>query len=263
MFCGRDDKSKEDVIPGWAMKTLTNYWPQWTGVNPDDLTFFTGRRWGSQQAEGFNTKNPKRFPPVVTRAVCERHCNNGSMSNLEQKVEPLLAPTIRGQQRTFDRAQIGLIAFWAAKTALTLSLLRPEGRVVPDEHFRMLHELRAPLPGSYIFLSAYFGTEHPLFVRSYTLTPKSELELIPYGPKTHIWSYSIGHLALSVIWNVDKDIELVFNQDAMEGAVMPIWPNAPESLSWPGPTVLDDAALLAFSNTLAGEQSEGFIEREL
>lgn len=116
VFCGKDHGlSREHVFPEWLLELRS--------VGENDPRRNT-RNLGWLDEEGTvqwkqRDEGPIQAPSVV-KVVCEKHCNNGWMSDLERDAKPLLEPLIYGHATTLRVRDQKLIAFWAAKTVAVL-----------------------------------------------------------------------------------------------------------------------------------------------
>jgi hypothetical protein len=91
-------------------RTLTreHVWPQWlASVFEEEAPQPIVRRVGG----AVSIRNEPMFKQTV-RAVC-RDCNGGWMSQLEERVKPVLRPMIRGMTVQLGVDTQGLIATWA------------------------------------------------------------------------------------------------------------------------------------------------------
>ena len=65
---------------------------------------------------------PRRIRSLdLTAPICVT-CNNRWLAVLENDVQPVLAPLIRGEERTLAPREQQLLATWAVKTTLMLDL---------------------------------------------------------------------------------------------------------------------------------------------
>ena len=130
LFCSNSANSVEDAWPLW----ITNQ--------------FRGRQPSAVQAEragirltSWNTHQPK----LTIRCVCEE-CNNGWMSRLENRVQPLLQPLLTGQRSAMDMDGQATIATWAVKTAMVLEGMDPAEKRGYSQLQRERFRLRAAIP---------------------------------------------------------------------------------------------------------------------
>jgi len=101
LFCGEHGSSREHVFALWISKLFSDAAP------------FTVK------ATHGRSKTGLKQIALYSRAAC-RHCNNGWMSELEQRARPLLTPAIPGQTVRWDAEEQLIVAAWAFKTALML-----------------------------------------------------------------------------------------------------------------------------------------------
>jgi hypothetical protein len=96
IFCSNQAGSREHIWTKWVLER-------------QDFGPFCLKRAGAAEV------NLNKIE-LTTKSVCEK-CNNGWMSELEQKVKPILERMFDGKPVTIDAEQKHLIAVWVAKIA--------------------------------------------------------------------------------------------------------------------------------------------------
>lgn len=129
IFCQQQKKmSNEHIFPQWLQKHL--------GVQKDVL--YISRA---------NSEQPQRtlvYGRHLNGKVCTE-CNSGWMSKIEGSVKPLLISMldcVSPIHITADQSMI--LAWWVYKTALTLHSASPYGSVIPQRHYELALQQRAP-----------------------------------------------------------------------------------------------------------------------
>jgi hypothetical protein len=228
-FCRqrRPKMTKEDALPRWACRVLderraTNVrHKSGRGLDRELLRAYPLRSFGSARVE-----------------VCGR-CNGGWMSALENDVQLFAKPMIRGQATELDATQQGLLAYWALKTALCLSLsLSPD--LVPRGEFRDVYDRRSrrrPPDGTQVVLAAYLPAagrwgSHGKFGR----LPGKDGRAASW-----VATVDIGHLLLQVV----RDTEGVLGASAKtrSASTARIWPSVGTPVPWPPPRAMDADAV--------------------
>jgi hypothetical protein len=130
IFCGSSEKlTKEHIFPAWLQRYL--------GIGTQELNIV------------FYSENPQTMHSTVygrhlNRNVC-RKCNNEWMSQLESAVGPLLKDMLEDRiSRILTDDEIHFIGLWIFKTALTLHNANPYPQVIPERHYRLAFERKAP-----------------------------------------------------------------------------------------------------------------------
>lgn len=105
-------------------------------------------------------------PPFLQKVpdVCG-DCHHGWMSRLEVIAQRVLAPFILGEPGEIEVADVGAVAAWIQKTALTAMLVSSEeeragGYGLPASEYRELYALRnevQPHPASQFWIGRYEG----------------------------------------------------------------------------------------------------------
>lgn len=160
MFCGQAGSlSAEHVIPKWLRKSLQIQQP---------VREFRGTAYAGA-AETL---------AVVFHEVCTG-CNNGWMEKLESATRPILEPMLLGaapgSSRVLDPDHQALLATWAAKTALLLTLAKYRGQNhgwVPDSTLQWLagHSgSQMPPPGTRVWMGGLDTSDTPAWMQTATL----------------------------------------------------------------------------------------------
>jgi hypothetical protein len=244
MFCGGDGRrSREHVIPQWFSALLP------PGVRVD-----IGR--GSERGAARQSRTQTGVQ-IITKAVCE-DCNTGWMSELEARVRAVLTPAMLGQHARFHRADLDLIALWAAKTALAYAMTSPDQRdAVTDGMTRVLYERRCPPPLSGVWMGTYRGTFGKMQVAK-IIPRKLMLRDMATGSEVAAfdWTAAIGHVVLKVVfwpealWNDVGRIE--FEEPK---PLVPVWAEPwLDHVDWPAGPGYHEAELTALSFALVGRQ---------
>jgi hypothetical protein len=200
-----------------------------------------------------NTWTQRRRKPFSTRPkiVCAR-CNNGWMSRLEQRAQPIVAPLIRGEASTLDAAAQALTALWVVKTAMTLRWVHrhPDYRGIVPEHYREVFTHQRPPRTAQVFIGACSHDDRPLnrpavgfryrMMRIERFEVKTPAGItLPYRPAYGV-TLSLGNLAAVVFGHTYEMIRGRLVYDGLLGeALHSIWPDQSELLTWPEPPSLN------------------------
>ena len=239
IFCGKDDLTKEHVLPKWLQKY---FGPAAGGLHviskrdSDPITF-----------------NDKAFARTA-RIVCGG-CNSGWMSLLEAETEKLLGPLVTGPGigGTLSLEQQAILARWAAKTLIVLEYAGNE----KDNHIPIvipnrLYSLHALLPELTIYMGfrkeAYGeGGKHAAgyVVQSpTTVMCKPEHRKLMRVTKTDekkIFSVALvlGHVYFYML-GTDIPDGYVFLHPKEDQYLTELWPNHPEgSIVWPNTSPIE------------------------
>jgi hypothetical protein len=115
-------KSKEHIFPQWLS---AHYGARTEVVTPHRVSAMTGKL--------LSERPPKPLSGFKCGDVCG-DCNNGWMSQLEDRVRPILTADKRTGRLTLDEA--GVLAHWFVKTAAVLNVSQPYRLLFParDRH---------------------------------------------------------------------------------------------------------------------------------
>lgn len=179
----------------------------------------------------------------AARKVCER-CNTGWMNDLENLARPHLVPLIEGQRRVLDAPAQRIVAAWAVKTALALSLANPGKRPVATHHYRAMAEMKdRPPPKSLVWIGAYSGWRHAShFPEELTLSSSSG-DVDGYAA-----TLTVARLVLQVVGHSHNDDVSITKLGSRAHMAAQIWPVGGLT-HWPLPIVMDDDALAVLRNS--------------
>jgi hypothetical protein len=93
IFCPRTDLSKEHVWADWLKNRIPKNMPSYSSLSA--IAYPTHTEFKRQKISG-DIQSRK------LRVVCERHCNNGWMSRLQETAKPYLLPFVLGQVSALD-----------------------------------------------------------------------------------------------------------------------------------------------------------------
>jgi hypothetical protein len=179
------------------------------------------------------------------RDVCG-DCNHGWMSRLEAVAQRILTPFILGIAGELDTSDLGAVAAWAHKTALTSMLVssgpeRAAGHGVPASEYRALYDLREVTtpPASQLWIGRYTG----LRMASVHVTPVAiRFDGIPEPdlPQGYAMTIVIGQLLIQGIRFTTPTLAVTATNEL---GLPQIWPPA-GPVAWPGGTDVDDTTFL-------------------
>jgi hypothetical protein len=231
VFCGEDRKlSREHVFPQW----LKNHFPELEQVEADHV-----RRVVTPTTDDEHTRPGPAFD-FVSRDVCEA-CNNGWMSDLENRAQPILAPMLADQPQVLTALDQATLATWATKTMLAMQGVNMGGkRVVGEPRYRWFERHRMPLPASHVWLCHYADrTRRPVVVHQWgiTVAPSGAPPPRPDDPINGLGvAFAIGPVAF---WLVAYDVPGgPHTEAASDDAHVLIWPALGPDVRWPPPTAV-------------------------
>ena len=199
VFCGATGSlSREHVIAKWVRKALQITEP----VKVYSGTTYVGA------AETL---------AIVFREVCT-NCNTGWMERLESAARPVLEPLLLGAapgtSRVLDPDQQAVLATWAVKTSLLLTLSEFRSQDygwIPVSTLQWLHEhndLRVPPPGSRVWMGGFNTSDVPARVQAGCLYDTSR------KPAAQCTTFSVGCILFQVFTTEQDDADLPPDTDA-------------------------------------------------
>lgn len=226
-------------------------WPDWIGRI---LGRFTPRpfkvRLETKLGEKPRAWQTKRFNLTVAR-FC-RTCNNTWMSDMEDKVKPILEPMMLGKAQTAvlsPRDQV-VLSRWAFKMALVADLVLPGPRLIPQEWYKNFYRDHLPPEiGAVIWTTAYGGREKAAH------TYRRLLVIPPIG-EVMGWTETHGFLITFDTFRAVFQVLGYFGgrwQPTGDGGIesqrylIRLWPPTATAVGWPrNGLALSDSAFLNF-----------------
>jgi hypothetical protein len=148
LFCGRaisGKRAKEHAVADWLCEYL--------GIEHEIISPSVA----TTENEKIVDQRRHTVDGMLEGRVCE-DCNNGWMSDLEDKVKPLLIPLLNAQQSVhgLPSAERLILARWAAKTAYMVNSSSNLDVAVNPSHIRFLAEDQTTLPEAVgVFIQHY------------------------------------------------------------------------------------------------------------
>ena len=234
-FCGSTGPmTREHVLGDWLSRI---------GLNMEPVPHRSG--WLNRLGRELGVRPPFR----QTVRVCGR-CNNGWMSKLEVVAQRVLAPFILGEPGEIAAQDLGAVAGWVHKTALTAMLVsseqeRSQGYGLPPSEYREHYagrEGKMPLPASRLWIGRYEGARSAS-VRVTPLAVGVEGMPQPDRPQGYAMTVVLGELVLHGVRFTTPGLEA----DLDTRHELPrLWP-AQQPVSWPSGRTVDDSEYLTFS----------------
>jgi hypothetical protein len=194
IFCGDGRLTKEHVFGEWFRKLVNIDDPR-----PGSVTHHT---------PGNATEIDFEAVPVTrtARVVCER-CNNGWMSQLEERAAVILTPLLQGQSGRLSEEDLELLAIWAFKTACVIDAASPEaGANFPIDHRRRLYERRQLPARCAVWMTTWPGTTTTWTAHwGMTVAVREDEEL--GEPNTYGATFALGPIAFRVYATTQEPID--------------------------------------------------------
>lgn len=114
--------------------TLEHVLPNWLSTLYPKNTMFTNQFTG-----GTNKLWPSKIFQHKAKIVCAG-CNNGWMSDLEAKTQPIIKSMVRLEKMVIDKNAQDTLAFWAQKTVLMLCQAIPGGLKITQDLYDEIYQ---------------------------------------------------------------------------------------------------------------------------
>jgi hypothetical protein len=192
-------------------------------------------------------------------------CNTDWGSKLEERVEPILTPMIRGEAKTLTASEMELISAWFVLKVMVSEYLVPAGyrerRFFELDQGRHLRATLRPPEGIHIWIGRYVGSR----AQAGWIMDRSSAREISVAPRAaslwHSVTYSIGQVLLHLfaasrpvlvddlrdgeqVDTVGVDYRFDWAPGDWPACLIPIWEPPSGSVGWPPPKAFDDKAFV-------------------
>jgi hypothetical protein len=223
IFCEGPASSKEDAWPLWLMRQL----------EADEAGRVEAQR-GRQAPYSWRTAKGK----LQVKFVCTS-CNSGWMSQLENRVKPIVEGLLSDIRMTFDSSDQTSLAMWAVKNAMVFEALRPAETpwFFTNSERKVLRESQQLPPLTSVWIAKCVEFAGP-YTFACDLAGDAEISGDPV--RTFVITMGFGSLAIQVL--VGKLTSSIPQRSTITGDLRPgpwdqvtiqIWPVQSERVSWP------------------------------
>jgi hypothetical protein len=238
--------------PAEANMTGEHVWSGWIGAALGSIGFNFARR----NAEGSVNVWRHKELDLKAKLTCGP-CNNGWMSDLEERTKPILLDIIlHGSPKAFTPHDIAVVSAFAYKSAILASGMYSKSLSFFSEkdRYSFAETLRIP-SGVYMWL-AMLPNRHRGVFKSDGISTANDF---PHSFELNSFTYSAGHFVVQVLsshWRERArrrhDPPLTFWQNPVwDRASIPFWPHLGTVVHWPPATHLLDDSLKTFINRWA------------
>lgn len=225
IFCGRKESTIEDAWPIWLMR----HFPA-----SSNGTMFA--EYGSRQ-----TSWRLRKPKLTVKKLCSK-CNNEWMSQLENKVKPIIESIFEVSGLILDTSMQTILAKWAVKTAIVLESIDSERSSFYSENDRNLMCMSQTIPIRTTIWMAKCINNNSI----YSAAKDHRTTLDSDGFHAYVTTMAFGSIAFQVV-SIRTPAKLPENvpvtYDVSDGpwdeTLMQIWPIKKYSLEWPNKIALN------------------------
>jgi hypothetical protein len=253
IFCGRVAGTR-DPDTGKAVKMSKQHlFPVWMHTPFPKTAKSHIERHVSYQADlGPSWNEPKQGDPRARqlRIICEAHCNNGWISELEDQTKQFMLPMMKGENLSLDESQQKLLALWICVVTIVWEFTDTSNIVIPASDRKYVYQTREPPSTWTIWVGQNKGTGWPWGRTHYSFTiPPPELRNRPPNkplPKSLRKNYQISSLQVAELFTqatstTDPDMlrfERLVSLKLM--GLHRVWPAIRRNIEWPSNHLLDD-----------------------
>jgi hypothetical protein len=178
-------------------------------------------------------------PEVTINTVCHT-CNNGWMSQLEEKNIPRLKPMLLNTPVTLDRGGMKLLAEWAVKTAMVSDSIKPrhdnENFFTPSERIAM-RETRTMPTRTRVWIGALEGSHIGCYGTDFTIMKDGGKTRIGTGSVATVYA---GHFVAQTVtehlnppYVNDQQFLIQPPSTICDERLVEIYPNVLKKAEWP------------------------------
>jgi len=232
LFCKNPADSKEHMWPQWILKRVQTREPLRRNIGKSST-------WTAGSA-------------VTIKSVCAK-CNNGWMSELENKSIPLIGSLLEDVALYLDVSQQTSIAIWATKTAMILDSVAGHSRFYSKTECEQLKtNSTVPLHTS-IWIGRYFGRSLSGNGTDFSIDMNKIIGIANGSAVTIL----VGHLILQVLTihvqpeYSDRTVSINPNPGRWDKLLTVIWPTSPGITTWPPVLSFTNYGRYPFASLLA------------
>lgn len=260
IFCNRIAGTKEGNVS--IKMSRQHLWPEWmqkpfpkTHENHTNMQFRTKLLPGKAIAvEPYVRVHQGDIKSRQLRIICEYHCNNGWISEVEDDRKEFLIPLIKGEFFTLTIEHQKTFALWLAIACTVWEYTDNPTRSISADDRKYIHDVRKAPPTWSMWIGNYRGSEWATRYRHHGahIVP-TELATKDYLIRTHqmnsqVSSLQIGELFMHVSSSTVESAWQFDHANDLPG-MMRLWPiRGP--IQWPNLFTLDDATARAISDRM-------------
>ncbi len=249
IYCGRRGVSKEHVIPAWLGKYVSQN-------EPTNSLGYKLYGFGSRVIDEDHLERPGDGHTVKVRRVCES-CNNGWMSQLQERAKPLILDMLSGAPLALHKRFQTNLAAWSAMTFMAGDFRRAVSAAISQEDRNYLMKVGRAPKNWRIWVGRYEREQAALLFAHNALrvsTPRHPVadstddELPP--PNSQASSVIIGNIFLTCISSSASDLHHYWKFTPRNAALLDqIWPVETPRIAWPPERTMVDEDAVRIANT--------------
>ncbi|MVA34387.1 hypothetical protein [Agrobacterium vitis] len=263
-----NQNSKSTEIPKHICLFCTNHansgehiWPQW--MHP--LIRTKGLNHLNTRGLPIRVVGPVVFSPQINmkmisgapqtrkmKYVCGE-CNNGWMSQIEEKAKPILIEILNGNPINLNREQMRVVSDWAMLKTIVLDRDDLSMQSIPQNYRHSFRKNRDFLPNTHIYLAKYKGGDWKVAFRHFAFGifswDTSNLT-IRLPPNTQISTFAVEKMVLQVRTSIVPDLEIDTSLRPFTSSFVKLYPCSANSIDWPPKQPVTDPMLNIVANQI-------------
>ncbi|GLJ00973.1 hypothetical protein [Bacillus sp. YKCMOAS1] len=204
LFCGNSNLTREHIFAQWLLDELNI---RKIKMGMQHTTFY-----GSTISRRPLTPNT-----LINGLICQE-CNNGWLSQIENKVKPILTAILKypnSNLSTFLKEQHELLSIWSLKTAMILNHASNFHKIVPKRHFKYIYKHRKIPENITVLMGFAENTAELDWVQSQVVMHIGDENIIKNPRLKDIYKITIqiDYLLLKIIYSPFYDFEYYHNDN--------------------------------------------------
>lgn len=232
IFCNHKASTGEDTWPKWLMKRFPT----------SNASYMDAERCGRKLGSW-----PMAKPKLLVKWLCAK-CNNGWMSRLESKTEPILLSILNDKLCAINSSSQLMLACWAVKTTMVLECLNPNRPwFYTDDERQLMCATQTVPPRTSVWIAKCVDQPN-----IYSAAKDLRTSIEDNGVHAYATTMAFGSLAFQIVSiktpeTIPENVSITY--DVTEGpwdkTLLQVCPIIQESLVWPAGHGLNSALGLA------------------
>ncbi|UHG95286.1 hypothetical protein [Pseudomonas sp. 7-41] len=218
MFCRHKNPSKEHMFPQWLRSHITE--KSHNKSFSRTLTIRKEEAHISTQSFPRSSKNP--ILSLQTKKVCIT-CNNGWMSEIENKIIPIYEKLKQQDPITISKEETHTLSLWATMLAMKWDILESNTSGYTESDTNYLYAYKSPPPNVRVWLGHCAQSGVVAWHRTYLHLTRYIAEQIK--PNIRSTTFMIGHITIHILSHEDSSINRITKSNSKNSRVIKIWPS--------------------------------------
>jgi hypothetical protein len=234
--------------PGCGRVTKEDVWPTWlTQYVPRDLKDYSMMIEQVHPSHSDTTRQKIDGDPRSRRVkfVCGS-CNNGWMSELQNRAKPYVLPLVQGSPLVLRREAQETLATWCAMSVMTSDFFYPQRPAIPQSDRDYLRSHWKPPPATWkIWIGRYVRknwqahwVKNAMPLEYDGRVPALSADGLPM-PNTQATTIVFGQLYVHAFSSIHPSLVSIISIEKLFEKIAQVWPVQEEFIAWPTKPMTD------------------------